>query len=74
MDLNEFARLASIREYPSRPPHNLTIITPALAQALNALIDAADEVAVAGPLADALAEIQKLHNYREYRLGGERRG
>lgn len=73
MDLNAYARLAQIREYPTHAEGNLIIITPSLADALNALIDAADEVAVAGPLADALADVRELHDYTAVRLGGAKR-
>ena len=73
MDLNAYARLAQIREYPSYAEGNLVIITPRLAAALNALIETADDLVVAGPLADALADLRALHDYTTVRLGGERR-
>lgn len=73
LDLNDFARLAGLREYPPHEEGRVIVMTPALADALNTLIEVADDVAVAGPLADALADIRKLHDYTTVRLGGERR-
>lgn len=74
MDLHDYARLAGLREYPTPDAGALVVLTPALADALDALIEAADELApVAGPLADALAVLRARHDYQTVRLGGARR-
>lgn len=69
MDLVEFARLAGRGELP-KSSEGIIVISPSLAEALDTILDRVDELAVAGPLADALAEIRALHDYRARRLGG----
>lgn len=74
MDLNEFARLASIHEYPPHPEGNPIIITPRLADVLNDVIESACELVEdgerLGDLEDALRRLEMLHNFRRVRLGG----
>lgn len=73
MDLDEYARLARFGQpvpHPEGPP---IVVSPALADALNVLLSTADDLAVAGPLADALADVRALHDYRTVRMGGQPR-
>jgi hypothetical protein len=77
MDLNDYARLAGMAEYPPMDGGTPTIITPALAEALDVLINVADEVASGessrSSLKVALGQLRELHDYPTVRLGGGRR-
>lgn len=72
MSLHEY--IALIRGEPCPPSLRLAeqpiVITPALADALDALLEAADAAVAGGPLADALAAVRRLHDTRAVRLGG----
>lgn len=74
MTLEEYAQAAQLNPPPRHPDGPPIIVTPALARALNTLIETADEVIheSAGTVAliDALDQLQALHDYSRRRLGG----